>query len=125
MKVKDALGFISPRFKSPSVCESCGSEFICGAAITGCWCTEVKLDEERRAELRTKFEKCLCRTCLEALEVSYAELKYPDGTIERVAGAVSVDTTNLHEGMYDIYDGSGNLLKQVDMGSGVEWTLRS
>lgn len=125
MKAKDVLGFVLPKYKSPSVCESCGGEFVCGAAITGCWCTEIKLSDETRADLRNKFDRCLCRNCLEALAKPYAELKYPNGKIEKIAGAVKVDTTNYHEGMYDFYDGRGNLLKQVDMGSGVAWEFKT
>ena len=28
---------------------------------------------------------------------------------------------NFHEGMYDLYDERGNLLRQIDMGSGIKW----
>lgn len=65
MKLKDALGFVSVKYKTPSVCESCGNEFICGATIRGCWCTEVELSDEARSGLRSKFKNCLCRDCLE------------------------------------------------------------
>jgi hypothetical protein len=67
MKLKDALGFVSEKYKTPSVCESCGNEFICGATFRGCWCTEVKLTDEVRQDLRSRFKKCLCRDCLEGL----------------------------------------------------------
>ncbi len=46
---------------------------------------------------------------------------YRDGATEAIAGAVRVDTQNFHEGMFDCYDGCGNLLRQVDMGSGITW----
>ena len=59
------LGYISLRWKEPSTCEACGSEFTCGATITGCWCTEVKLSAETRADLRARYRGCLCRACLE------------------------------------------------------------
>jgi len=121
MKLKDALGFVSEKYKSPSVCESCGNEFICGATIRGCWCTEVKLGTEARADLRSKFTNCLCRACLEKHADASMILTYPDGTTEFLAGAVRADTQNFHEGMFDFYDRDGNLLKQVDMGSGVTW----
>ena len=48
-------------------------------------------------------------------------LTHPDGAIEIVAGAVRVDMQNFHEGMYDFYDKRGNLLRQIDMGSGIKW----
>ena len=48
------------------MCESCGAEFECGAALGGCWCGEVELDEAARAELRERFRRCLCRACLES-----------------------------------------------------------
>lgn len=65
MKLKKALGFISEKYKEPSTCESCGENFICGATLKGCWCFEVKLTDEDREELKSKFKKCLCRNCLE------------------------------------------------------------
>ena len=48
---------------------------------------------------------------------------YPDGSTELIAEAVRVDQQNFHEGMYDFYDGRGNLLRQIDMGSGIKWQL--
>ncbi|MGI8654233.1 MAG: cysteine-rich CWC family protein [Pyrinomonadaceae bacterium] len=41
------------------MCESCG------AAQQGCWCSEIKLSESGRDQLRARFRKCLCRLCLE------------------------------------------------------------
>jgi hypothetical protein len=60
-----ALGYISLRWKDPSTCEACGGDFTCGATITGCWCTEVKLTKDTRARLRSRYGNCLCRACLE------------------------------------------------------------
>ncbi|MEP7076244.1 MAG: cysteine-rich CWC family protein [Acidobacteriota bacterium] len=121
MKIKDALGLISEKYKTASICESCGDEFVCGATIRGCWCTEVKLTDEARADLRSQFKKCLCRDCLEKQSQPSMLIRYPDGSTEFVAGAVRVDAQNFHEGMIDFYDANGGLLKQVDMGSGVSW----
>lgn len=64
MKLKTALGLISEKYKDPSVCEECGEEFTCGATVMGCWCTELKLTDEARAKLKSKYQKCLCRNCL-------------------------------------------------------------
>ena len=46
---------------------------------------------------------------------------YPDGSTETIRDAVRVDTLNFHEGMFDFYDVRGNLLRQIDMGSGITW----
>jgi len=50
-------------------------------------------------------------------------ITYPDGSTELIAEAVRVDQQNFHEGMYDFYDEGGNLLRQIDMGSGIKWEL--
>ena len=66
MNVRKILTVISPRFgRGPSACESCGAESVCGATLAGCWCSEIKLSEETRAELRARYQRCLCRACLE------------------------------------------------------------
>lgn len=46
---------------------------------------------------------------------------YPDGSTEIIVGATRVDQQNFHEGMYDFYDDRGTLLRQIDMGSGINW----
>jgi hypothetical protein len=48
-------------------CEACGTEFTCAGKLTGCWCSEIKLSDEMRANLRERYEHCLCRACLERL----------------------------------------------------------
>ena len=63
--MKNAPGLISEKYKSPSVCESCGDEFTCGATLKGCWCMNVKLSETTQKTLKSKFKKCLCKKCLE------------------------------------------------------------
>ena len=47
------------------VCESCGNQFTCGASLSGCWCSEIKLDDEARAKIKSRYQDCLCRDCLE------------------------------------------------------------
>ena len=59
------LGVLSERWRKPDTCEACGNEFTCGAALTGCWCAEVRLTKTVRTGLRQQYKKCLCRTCLE------------------------------------------------------------
>jgi len=49
----------------PLKCEACGEPFTCGASLSGCWCGEIKLSDDTRAELRMKFKDCLCQRCLE------------------------------------------------------------
>lgn len=46
-------------------CEACGGDFNCGATLKGCWCSEISLSDESRAELRARYTGCLCRACLE------------------------------------------------------------
>lgn len=56
-------------------CEACGGEFTCGATLAGCWCSEIKLSDEVRAELRERYARCLCRACLE----QFAEREFKQG----------------------------------------------
>jgi len=65
MKLRQLAVLVPPSLRGPSVCESCGAEFVCGATLAGCWCSEIKLSEEARAELRARYQRCLCRACLE------------------------------------------------------------
>ena len=47
------------------VCEACGATFTCGPlAKGGCWCMQEKVAPERMAELKGKYERCLCPECL-------------------------------------------------------------
>ena len=52
---------------APATCEACGNPFTCGAKLSGCWCSEIKLSDETRAELKTSYRNCLCRECLEKM----------------------------------------------------------
>jgi Cysteine-rich CWC len=106
----------------PSVCASCGETFGCGAKLDGCWCMKVTLSDEATAAIAKDLSGCLCPKCLASFASRAAmKLTYPDGSEEILPGAVRVDTTNYHEGMFDFYDAHGNLMKQVAMGSGVNW----
>jgi hypothetical protein len=54
-------------------CPRCGSTFRCGA--TGpdpCACTSVTLDAALQAQLRERFDGCLCLDCLRALAAGHA-----------------------------------------------------
>lgn len=122
MKMKNVFGIFSEKYKDPSVCESCRDEFICGATVTGCWCMNMKITDDARAEMKEMFQKCLCPKCLGSYSSQPAMIvKYPNGRTEILPGAVRVDEQNFHEGMYDFYDERGNLLKQISMSSDIKW----
>jgi hypothetical protein len=65
MSIRNLTSFISTGGCEPSKCEACGNSFTCGATLSGCWCTEVKLSEQAQTELRARYQGCLCRECLE------------------------------------------------------------
>jgi hypothetical protein len=67
MKLSQIAGLLSTRWREPSTCEACGGPFTCGAKISGCWCSEIKLSDETRAEMKGRYRNCLCRECLEQL----------------------------------------------------------
>ena len=56
---------VPPSLRGPSACESCGADYVCGATLAGCWWSGIELSEETRAELRARYQRCLCRACLE------------------------------------------------------------
>ena len=105
-----------------SVCNSCKGTFGCGAQLDGCWCAELKLKPWQAEIARSKFDGCLCPDCLAKLAHKKAmQVTYPDGRVDLIENAVRVDTQNFHEGMFDFYDERGDLLRQIDMGSGITW----
>jgi hypothetical protein len=65
MKLTQLAGIFLPVLREPSVCEACGGPFTCGAKLSGCWCSEIKLSDETRSELKSRYSSCLCRQCLE------------------------------------------------------------
>jgi hypothetical protein len=69
MKSQKSEGVALPQYRASSVCEACGVTFTCGAALSACWCQEVKLSDAAREQLRARYQSCLCRACLE----NYAE----------------------------------------------------
>jgi len=46
-------------------CEACGNDFVCGVSLKGCWCSDVKVSDEARADMRVRYKDCLCKDCLE------------------------------------------------------------
>ncbi|MCC6745447.1 MAG: cysteine-rich CWC family protein [Acidobacteria bacterium] len=67
MRLRSIANVLTTRFREPSQCPACRGEFVCGATITGCWCTATKLSDEVRAELKRRYSGCLCRNCLARL----------------------------------------------------------
>lgn len=45
-------------------CPVCGARFACGAQTSDCWCMRFSLAPERRAQLASAYERCLCPNCL-------------------------------------------------------------
>lgn len=69
-QIKRIAGVISPRLAGAVVCEACGNEFSCGASLRGCWCSEIEISDETRAELKALYRDCLCRECLGRLSAA-------------------------------------------------------
>jgi hypothetical protein len=106
----------------PKSCSSCGESFGCGAQLDSCWCSAVEVPAAAAERFRSNYADCLCPKCLVGLSDLVAiVVKYPDGRVEIIPDAVRVDTQNYHEGMFDLYDRNGTLLRQIDMGSGISW----
>jgi Cysteine-rich CWC len=78
MNLRKSEGNNLPLYRAPSVCEACGEQFVCGASLSSCWCQEIKLSEAARGELRARYQRCLCRACLE----NYAEVEKNNGEKE-------------------------------------------
>jgi len=105
----------------PKICGSCGNVFGCGAKAEGCWCVDFSIASEIAAELKLKYEDCLCSACLSAVTTQASILvTYPNGATEIITEGVRVDTDNYHEGMFDFYDERGTLLKQISMSANIE-----
>lgn len=54
------------RATKQKVCEACGAQFDCSAPWGPCWCEEVKVNQEKLGELRSRYADCLCPKCLNA-----------------------------------------------------------
>ena len=66
------LAVLMPNLSREMVCEACGQSFSCGAGLSGCWCAEIKLSDEARAEMKSRYRDCLCRGCLERISARVA-----------------------------------------------------
>ncbi len=50
-------------------CEICGASFKCGGPISlGCWCLQVTVTREKRAQLKLLATDCVCPNCLNEAE---------------------------------------------------------
>lgn len=67
--------FIGTEPRPPRACEACGQPFVCGASLKGCWCFQVKLSAEVRAQLRARYKDCLCPACLQQAQSQSVESK--------------------------------------------------
>jgi hypothetical protein len=65
--LNDIVASLVPTLGGPRTCEACGNDFTCGASLSGCWCTDLKLSDEARADLRSRYGDCLCAECLKAI----------------------------------------------------------
>jgi hypothetical protein len=48
------------------ICEACGIQFPCFSSGGPCWCEDVKVGRETLAEVRSRYNDCLCPKCLAA-----------------------------------------------------------
>lgn len=74
MTLLKRIGLKLPVLRKARVCEACGERFACEISVGGgCWCSEIKLSDKTRRELRTRYKSCLCRACLEKAEAMNAK----------------------------------------------------
>lgn len=70
MSIFQRIAIELPVLRKTQTCPACGESFACELSLAkGCWCTEVKLSEETRQQLRERYSGCLCRACLEQAEL--------------------------------------------------------
>ena len=76
MTLLKRIGLMLPVLRKTQECAGCGEPFACEISLgKGCWCTEVKLSEATRQELRASYSTCLCRSCLERAEARNAKFE--------------------------------------------------
>src|ERR1041384_224694 len=68
MKLPALLTRVLPTLNRAQECPACGEPFACEINLNGCWCSEVKLSSETLQVLRSKYNRCLCRSCLESAQ---------------------------------------------------------
>ena len=45
-------------------CEACQNSFTCGPMVGTCWCATEQIPRDSLQELKKKYRRCLCPTCL-------------------------------------------------------------
>jgi hypothetical protein len=73
MSVTVKWGASGPILQKPGVCPSCGQPFACELSLSGCWCSTLSLTDDDRAQLRARFDGCLCPACL----TQFAVVRHP------------------------------------------------
>lgn len=59
------------RSVADSRCPRCGGAFHCGVNdVEPCACTTLRLDDATLADLRQRFDGCLCLACLRELSMT-------------------------------------------------------
>ena len=60
-------------------CPGCNAEFECKVgSILLCQCTTVRLEEEEREYINSRFDDCLCADCMKALKSEYHNQRFQD-----------------------------------------------
>ncbi|MEK6336998.1 MAG: cysteine-rich CWC family protein [Acidobacteriota bacterium] len=67
VELRKIAGLFADRFSGSPTCEACGNEFSCGVSLRGCWCSEIKLNDQALAEMKERYRGCLCKPCLEKM----------------------------------------------------------
>lgn len=59
------MGEPAPELGANGTCPRCGQAFHCGVADDRpCWCSGVVVSAETLADLRQRYDRCVCSTCL-------------------------------------------------------------
>jgi len=85
-QAQEFAAVISTRWREPSTCEACGSQFTCGATLAGCWCSELKLSERQRGELKERYRSCLCSECLRSIASIPGVIEKPEVIVATIDG---------------------------------------
>lgn len=59
-----------PNSKRSETCDNCGLSFECRPGR--CWCDELTVTPRALAEIRARFDRCLCAKCLTAFAKDFA-----------------------------------------------------
>ncbi|MFN2510200.1 MAG: cysteine-rich CWC family protein [Pyrinomonadaceae bacterium] len=65
--------------------------------LAGCWCSELKLSERQRAELKDRYRSCLCSECLRAIASIPGEIEKPEVSVATIDGECFMKLTAIYE----------------------------